>query len=64
MNSVVVHVWKAGLSIEAIPTPLSLHCLLADVIAEASKNKSEEHRLELPTDQGHRAACVPASVDE
>ena len=38
--------------------------LLADVITETSENGSEECWLELPTDQGYGATCVPADIDE
>ena len=54
MDSSVVRVWNACLN----------YSLLADVIVEASKGGSEECWLELPTDQGYGATCVPASIDE
>ena len=28
------------------------------------KDGSEERQIQLPADQGHGAACVPASIDE
>ena len=39
------------------------HCSLP-VIAEALKDGSKDRCLELSTDQGYGATCVPASVDE
>ena len=38
--------------------------MLADVIAETSKDGSEDRCLGLLTDQVHGATRVPASIDE
>jgi hypothetical protein len=63
MNSSMFRVWKGRPKYQYYP---HLHStpLLADVIAEASKDGSKERWLELPTDQGYGATCVPASIDE
>ena len=52
---------REGPSIKIIPIFTGV---LADVIAETSKDGSKERLLELQTDQGYGETCVPTSINE
>ena len=57
LNSAVVHVRKAGFKV--IPIPIARRCNRGGF-----REGSEERRIELTTDNGHGAACLPASINE